>query len=411
MPIKVVLASMNVGGGHAALRDSLHASLLQVDPSGRRFQPIVWDSADQSIHRFYRTVIYGVPPIQGVLFHLSEQDWIVRAVAATHPVILSEVKRLLRDTSPDVVVSTHFLLSWMLAKARHEMQLRIPLVTAIPDHGIPPRGFFPRDPSLRADAVIVMDSLAHDHFLKQAELASSQVHLSGFLTRAPFTDLGKAMEEPARRLSNSRRAQLLHQLHQEFRPLKAIQPDRPTLLFLGGSAWARRTRPVIRQILSQPDLASNLNLIVASGKDRSFYKLLTWRFGRRPNVNIINFVAPQTIAALMAIADYPVLGSLAPATLHELLEVRCGPLFLFRFIPGTEQPHVAFIEQNRLGVYEPNPERMVASIAEAAGLVAPSQKILDLKQGFYHRALQTRAESKSRAMGFPQFVESLGKSR
>jgi len=105
-----------------------------------------------------------------------------------------------------------------------------------------------------------------------------------------------------------------------------------------------------------------------------------------------------------------VLGSLAPATLHELLEVRCGPLFLFRFIPGTELPHVAFIEQNRLGIYEPSAERMVASLAEVAGLAAPSQKILDLKQGFYRQALQIRTESKRRAMLFPQFVESIRKA-
>jgi UDP-N-acetylglucosamine:LPS N-acetylglucosamine transferase len=213
--------------------------------------------------------------------------------------------------------------------------------------------------------------------------------------------------DEAGRLSDSQRAQLLHELHQEFPLMKAIRPERPTFLFLGGSAWTRRTSRVIRRILSQPHLASSLNLIIASGRDHTFYKLLTWRFGPRPNVNIFNFVAPKTIATLMAIADYPVLGSLAPATLHELLEVRCGPLFLFRFIPGTELPHVAFIEENRLGIYEPDAERMVATIAEMTGLAAPSQKIIDLKQGFYRRALQIRTESKRRAMLFPQFVESV----
>lgn len=409
MSLKVLLASMNVGGGHAALRDSLHASLRRADPSCRHFRPIVWDSSDQTIHRFYRTVVYRIPPFQGVLFHLGERNWIARAVAASNPAILLEVKRLLSKISPDVVVSTHFLLSLLLAKARHEMQLRIPLVSAIPDYGIPPRGFLPEDPTLRADAVIVMDPQARDHLLERDGLDSSRIHLSGFLTRTPFTDLGKTIGEPGEP-SDGRRAQLLDELHREFPLLKRIRPERQTLLFLGGSAWTRRTSPVIRQILSQPRLASNLNLIVASGKDRTFYELLTARFGRRENVNVFNFVAPKTIAALMAIADYPVLGSLAPATLQELLEVRCGPLFLFRFIPGTELPHVAFIEQNQLGIYEPKAERMVASLAEAAGLAAPSQKLLGLKQGFYRQALQIRAESKRRAMLFPQFVESIRKA-
>src|SRR5260370_22910455 len=120
MPLKVLLAAMNVGGGDAAWRDSLHASLRQADPLCQRFEPIAGDSADQSIHRFYRTVVYGMPTFQGVLFHLSEQDWIARAVAATNPVILAEVKRLLREISPDVIVSTHFASRWMLATSRHE---------------------------------------------------------------------------------------------------------------------------------------------------------------------------------------------------------------------------------------------------------------------------------------------------
>ena len=40
--------------------------------------------------------------------------------------------------------------------------------------------------------------------------------------------------------------------------------------------------------------------------------------------------------------------------MQELLEVRCGPLLVHRFIPGTEAPHVRYVEENRIGLYEPD---------------------------------------------------------
>ena len=63
-------------------------------------------------------------------------------------------------------------------------------------------------------------------------------------------------------------------------------------------------------------------------------------------MHVFGFVAPEVLAALMGLADVPVLGSLAPATLQELLEVGLGPLLLFHFIPGSERaPTLAEVQE------------------------------------------------------------------
>ena len=95
--------------------------------------------------------------------------------------------------------------------------------------------------------------------------------------------------------------------------------ERPTLLFLGGSAWTSKTAPVLRAVLADPDLRALANIVVVAGRDAVFEARL--RALEEENLHVFGFVAPAVLAALMGLADVPILGSLAPATLQELLEV------------------------------------------------------------------------------------------
>src|SRR5262249_57707859 len=144
---------------------------------------------------------------------------------ALHRSVVSEAREVLSKTSPDAVVSTHFLLSLMLAKARHQLGLGVPLVSAIPDYGIPPRGFFPKDPALRADAVLVMDPQAQRRLLER-HFTEPPIALSSFLPRGPFRELGAATNQNAK-WPGSRRGKLLEQLREQFPSIKPTPAGRP----------------------------------------------------------------------------------------------------------------------------------------------------------------------------------------
>src|SRR5262249_58237666 len=150
----------------------------------------------------------------------------------------------------------------MLAKARHQLGLGVPLVSAIPDYGIPPRGFFPKDPALRADAVLVMDPQAQRRLLER-HFTESPIALSGFLPRGPFRELGAATNQNAK-WPVSRRGKLLEQLREQFPSIKPIAAERPTFLFLAGSAGTRRTNPGLHPLLSHSILSSKGQRICAS---------------------------------------------------------------------------------------------------------------------------------------------------
>ena len=64
MTRRVLLASLNAGGGHHALRDSFAAALGRVDPGPQRLEPVVWTSADRFIDRFYSVCFRFLPRFQ-----------------------------------------------------------------------------------------------------------------------------------------------------------------------------------------------------------------------------------------------------------------------------------------------------------------------------------------------------------
>ena len=146
-------------------------------------------------------------------------------------------------------------------------------------------------------------------------------------------------------------------------------------------------------------------MVVVAGRDRAFETKLRSR--AREGLHVFGFVAPEVLAALMGLADVPVLGSLAPATLQELLEVGLGPLLLFHFIPGSERAHVGYIDGQRLGLYAPDTQEMLHRIREVLGLEAPSDQLSRARDGFRERGRLLRSRSVERALQLPRFLERI----
>jgi processive 1,2-diacylglycerol beta-glucosyltransferase len=400
-PRRVLLASLNAGGGHHALRDSFHAVLRRLDPDHRQFEPVVWTSADRLVDRFYALCVRHLPRFQGTVVELSSQTWAIDVAMRLNPQLLSEASALLAAQRFDLLLSTHPLQSMVFARARRTLGLTAPLVCAVPDYGTPPAGYYPTRPALRPDALIVMEEGALEHYRGEG-VPEKQMHLSGFLPREEFVQVGARMRSEGRGGLRAELRAIVAEAHPEF---ATFALDRPTLLFLGGSAWTAKTEPVLRSVLEDAALRQSINVLVVCGKDAAFEARLRVRAG--DGLHVFGFVSPRVLSSLMALADAPVLGSLAPATLQELLEVGLGPLLLFHFIPGSEQPHVSYIENQRLGVYEPRPPEMVHLIRQALGLAPISARLALVRDGYRERARLLRTRSVERAYQLPRFFERL----
>ena len=400
MTRRVLLASLNAGGGHHALRDSF-ATALARDPEQPRLDPRVWTSADHFIDRFYSVCVRFLPRFQGKIVELSGQPWAVKTAMALSPQLRTEALSLLRREQFDLLVTTHPMQSMTFAEVRRELGLATPLVLAVPDYGVPATGYHPPLPALRSDALIVMEESTLEHY-RSLGVPEDRLHLSGFLTREPFVRVGARLRAERR---DTARAALKAEV-------VAAQPDfarfdlsRPALLFLGGSAWTVKTEPVLEAVLADPALREAANVVIVAGRDRAFETRLRSRAA--DGLHVFGFVAPEVLAALMGLAEVPVLGSLAPATLQELLEVGLGPLLLFHFIPGSERAHVGYIDSQRLGLYQPDAGEMLHRIREVLGLEVPSNQLARACDGFRERARLLRSRSVERALQLPRFLERM----
>lgn len=404
---RVLLGSMPVGGGHHALRDSFLASLQAADPSGVQFEPVTFNSQDTRVADFYELCVKRAPWFQGLLYEMGRYRWGARATVLTNGPLLQEAKQALLQHRPDVVVSTHFLLSMMFVKARRALGLEIPVVSAIPDYGETVELFYPEIEELRADYTIVMDRKTQQQLLYKRHHPPSRLLLGGFVPRAGFLEVARAFDGDFR-LPGPRRLELIAQLKAEHPQFEHFDPAKKTLIVLGGSAWAQKTLPVIELLLRRPRVLAQLNVIVVSGKNELFHQALQTRVARNPRVSVFGFVPPGLMARLQAVSDIPVLGSLAPASMHELLEMRCGPLMLFHFIPGTENPHVDYIHDQHLGAYEPDPEQMVGLLQEVLGLIPARPEVAQLVRSFPRRALAIRTDQVERAGMLAPFLAGIG---
>ena len=388
---------MNAGAGHNALRDSFAASLEQAD-AGRLINPVVWTSADRFVDSFYAFCVRHLPRSQGTIVKLSGWPLALAAAMRLSPWMQREATDLLRSESFDLLVTTHPLQALIFGRARHLLGLASPVVCAVPDYGVPAPAYYPLRAGLRPDALIVMEESTLDHY-RGLGVPENRLHLSGFHTREPFVRVGARLRNEPRLAVRERLRAEVATSHPRFLRFRL---DRPTLLFLGGSAWTAKTAPVLRAVLAEPDLRALANLVVVAGRDAAFEARVRALEGE--NLHVFGFVAPAVLAGLMGLADALVLGSLAPALLQELLEVGLGPLLLLHVIPGSEWPHVRYIESQRLGVYEPHTPHMVRLIREMLGLLPASERLTLARDGFRERARFIRTLSVERALRLPQFL-------
>lgn len=389
---------MDVGGGHRALRDSFHRALRAADPRGLALTPACFDSRNRSVDRFYSACVRHLPGAQGILWRWSEHDGLARWSAATCPALVAEARDAMRASGCELVLSTHPLLSLAFARARATLSRPPVLASAIPDYGAPTTFFFPVTIGLQADHFLVASDEAIAGLLERG-VPGARLHRTGFLTDDAFVNAGRARAELDR-------PQRWESLLAELPELGRLLPHRKIALFLGGSGWAARTWPLLERILARPTLAETMNVAVVCGRDADFAARLRARTDGRRGVAVFGFLPRPQLAALMALSDVPVLGSLAPATLHELLEVRLGPLLSFRVIPGAEPPHVAYLERERLGFHEPDPERMLRLLEGAVSHPSAGEWAVRA-EGFAARAQAIRAANRAQALRLEDSLQAM----
>jgi hypothetical protein len=291
----------------------------------------------------------------------------------------------------DAVISTHFMQTYALLKAKQSRRLPTKIIAYVPDfdHSCI---HVPCYAGLRVDAVIAQGPLLLSQLAYAYDFAPEQMQRGGFLPRPTFTDV--------RALSPAQARERVAAL--DIPLVSHLRADAFTVVVTGGAYWTMKLYSLFKHLASCPadggapafTRPANQILIVCGHNTKAYHAYSHLRHTTGLNVIPLPFLQAEQLATVFRSADATVLASVAPATLYELMEAKAGPLLVHRINPGPEPYNLAFLLQHHLAQYLPNPQELLKVLLM---LSASPQARGRWQQAFWQAAEHERSAARERA--------------
>ncbi len=392
--IKILLGAVKAGQGHISLRDFLLDELKKDDS----FKLINFEHPGKALESMDERIHNIAPMFHELTYFFSPRYFSDFFLLGTMG-FFKECYKILKESKPDIVLSTHFVLSQHFSLANKILKGNALIVNCIPDYGPPGKLMYPKFKPFRADKIMVFEDWTRQGAIKNFSLKPEDVVLAGFNPKPIFKQTAEkfghkyAAREKLKEIFN-------------YIPYTDIDPNKTTILVTAGSIYARKTIPLLQDIAREQredlSLLNKFQFFVICGRDNKIFTRLINRnkkFRYWSNIFPMPWVDSQVFAQIQYACDFPILGSIAPATLNELLEVECGPLLIYKTRPGQELPHRAFIEEKGLGVFIPDPKKLIEQLVKG---FTPEERGKFLERG---RAF--RLEQSKRAAELPAIIHKL----
>ena len=396
--MKILIVSVNAGAGHTTAMQSLLLSL-------QRFAPEVnvahFTSPNRALEHIHRLAYTKGASLYNAFYKATAHSTALRKAyfGVTYPSIrsfYSELAPLLGEY--DAVISTHFMQTYALLKARYTLGLATQIIAYVPDfdHSCL---HVPSYASQGVDAVLAQGPLLLAKLARLSDLAPARLQRAGFLPRAAFTDVRTLSATQARERIAAWAMPLVSHL----------RADAFTVVVTGGSYWTMALYSLLKHLASASahgvapafTRPANQILIVCGHNIRAYRAYCHLRQTTGLNIIPLPFLPAEQLAAVFRSADATVLASVAPATFYELIEAKAGPLLVHRINPGPEQANLSFLLQHHLAQYLPNPQAL-RNILLRLSASAPLRT--RWQQAFWHRAEHERDAARERARQNTEFI-------
>jgi hypothetical protein len=389
--MKILIVSVNAGGGHKAAMHSLVLSL-------QRFAPDVnvgsFTSPTRILEHIHRLAYTKGSYLYNAFYKATAHSTALRQAyfGVTYPSIrsfCSELAPLLGEY--DAVISTHFMQTYALLKVKERHRLPTKIIAYVPDfdHSCI---HVPCYAGRRVDAVIAQGPLLLSKLAQVYDFSPEQMQRGGFLPHTAFTDV--------RALSAAQARERVAAL--DIPLVSHLRADAFTVVVTGGAYWTMGLYGLLKHLASCPaeggtpvfTRPANQILVVCGHNTRAYRAYSHLRRATGLNIIPLPFLPAEQLAAVFRGADATVLASVAPATLYELMEARTGPLLVYRLNPGPEQYNLSFLLQHRLAHYLPNPQELLKVLLM---LSASPQLRAHWQQAFWQAAERERGAARERA--------------
>lgn len=247
------------------------------------------------------------------------------------PLTYPRVLRLFRDHPADIIVSFHPVPVYTISRALEWAGLSTPFIAVGTDLVVMHAAWV----APRVQRYLVATEAAREQLLRHG-VERERIEVTGLPIGPQFQQV--AAEDPA-----------------AVRRRLGLEPDRPTILLMGGGVGFEPLEAVARAVAAATPTAQ---LVVVAGQNerlRARLSAISWPGPTR----IEGFV--ENIHEWMRAADVLVTKA-GPTTIAEALTIGV-PTVLWGAIPAQETPNVHLVVQAGAGIWAPGPERAAAAVA------------------------------------------------
>jgi UDP-N-acetylglucosamine:LPS N-acetylglucosamine transferase len=220
---------------------------------------------------------------------------------------------IIENIQPQLIITTHALLSYAVARAKEHLAKRVPLVFQLTDLGRLHMTWFTEK---QADAYLAPTREIFSQALEQG-IDSKRLHLTGRPIRRQFLEASASMRDETLIALN-------------------FDPAVCTLFLQGGAQGSAGADQTLENLLS-----TGTQIILAAGNNKS----MAGRYAGIERVRVLPFT--EMIAPYMNAADM-IVGKAGASFISEAFMLE-KPFLATSFIPGQETANLQFIEQHNLG--------------------------------------------------------------
>jgi len=329
----ILILTTHIGGGHLnlaqALKDMLEA----------HYEVVIVDPQPKSVEQFYILVSRHFLKFLDWQFAVIDNEitssWLHRVLT---PFSCGRLLNIIEPIQPQIIITTHALLSYVTARANERRRKRVPLIFQLTDLERLHMTWFTEK---QADAYLAPTREIYSQALAQG-IAESQLFLTGRPVRRQFLEVSNTRNETLAALD--------------------FDPAVFTIFLQGGAKGSAGVDRTIESLLSTN---IPMQIILAAGNNKS----MASRYAGVAQVRALSFT--ETIAPYMAAADV-IAGKAGASSIVEAFILE-KPFIVTAFIPGQETPSLQFIERHNLGWVCPETtaqKELFTRIAGNPGIIA-----------------------------------------
>ena len=338
----------DTGGGHRAAVDAIIEALQleSGDATTTEMVDFLKDYAPtpyKQLPRFYPEMV-KLPELWGAGYKISDGRSQARLVTSTFwPIVRRAARRLVKEHPADLLVSVHPLANSFFLRALGKN--RPPFVTVVTDMVSTHALWFDK----RADLILVPTCMARDSALDN-HMEPEKVQVAGQPISERHCQAGS--DKPS--------------LREKF----GWPVDKFTVLLVGGGEGLGPLAETARAI---DESGLDVNLVIVTGRNtklKDYLETLPWE---NPTY-IYGFT--HEMPDFMRAAD-AIVTKAGPGTIAEALSAGL-PVILYAKLPGQEDGNVTYVENRGVGVWAPDPLKVVRTLTRWVCRPAERGKVAEI---------------------------------